>query len=189
MAKYKPYDYSQTMMVPVSLSDQLVAGTLEHTIHYMVEERLDLADFDARYRNDETGRLAYDPKVLLKIVLFGYSRGLKGSRKLERACRDNITFMALTCGQAPDHSTIAEFFEKTKGSLTEAMKAKIDTPEGRRIYSKRLGNVEPVFANLRAQKSLDRFTLRGQNKVNVQWKLYCLVHNLEKLGKYGIGRN
>ncbi len=81
------------------------------------------------------------------------------------------------------------FFERQKGSLTEAMKIKIDTPEGRKIYSKRLGNVEPVFANIRAHKSLDRFTLRGQSKVNVQWKLYCLVHNLEKLGKYGTGRN
>jgi IS5 family transposase len=70
-------------------------------------------------------------------------------------------------------------------SLTSRMKKKIDTVEGRRIYSRRLGNVEPVFANIRAQKGMDRFTLRGWQKVNVQWKLYCLVHNLEKLGGYG----
>ena len=70
-------------------------------------------------------------------------------------------------------------------SLTSRMKKKIDTVEGRWIYSRRLGNVEPVFANIRTQKGMDRFTLRGQQKVNVQWKLYCLVHNLEKLGGYG----
>ncbi len=46
---------------------------------------------------------------------------------------------------------------------------------------------EPVFANVRAQKSLHRFTLRGKTKVNVQWKLYCLVHNLEKLEKMAQG--
>lgn len=109
MAKYKPYDYSQTVMIPVSLSDQLVAGTLEHTIHYLVEERLDLKAFDAEFCNDETGRRAYDPRVLLKIVLMGYSRGLKGSRRLEAACRENVIFMALSCGQTPDHSTIAGF--------------------------------------------------------------------------------
>ncbi len=109
MARYKHYDYSQSLMVPVSLSDQLVPGTLEYTIHYVVEHRLDLKAFDECYCNDQTGRAAYDPRVLLKVVLFGYSRGLKGSRRLEAACRENIVFMALACGQSPDHSTIAEF--------------------------------------------------------------------------------
>ena len=65
--------------------------------------------FDDRYCNDETGRKAIYPKVLIKIVLFGYSRGLVTSRSLERACRENITFMALSCEQKPDHSTIAAF--------------------------------------------------------------------------------
>ena len=109
MARYKPYDYDQLMMVPVSLEDQLVPGTLEYAIHHVVEERLDLSMFDDRYCNDETGRKAIDPKVLIKIVLFGYSRGMISSRSLEQACGENITFMALACGQKPDHSTIATF--------------------------------------------------------------------------------
>ncbi|MDY6857011.1 MAG: hypothetical protein SWO11_20345 [Thermodesulfobacteriota bacterium] len=54
-------------MVPVSLEDQLVPGTLEYAIHHIVEERLDLSLFDDRYCNDETGRKAIDPKVLIKI--------------------------------------------------------------------------------------------------------------------------
>jgi len=109
MARYKPYDYDQLMMVPVSLEEQLMPGTLECAIHHVVEERLDLRIFDDRYGNDETGRKAIAPKLLIKIVLFGYSRGLISSRSLERACRENITFMALACGQKPDHSTIAAF--------------------------------------------------------------------------------
>jgi transposase len=109
MARYKSYDYDQLMMVPVSLEDQLMPGTLEYAIHHVVEERLDLRMFDDRYCNDETGRKAIDPKVLIKIVLFGYSRGMISSRSLERACLENITFMALACGQKPDHSTIAAF--------------------------------------------------------------------------------
>jgi transposase len=109
MARYKSYDYNQMVMVPISLEDQLMPGTLEYAIHHIVEERLDLSIFDERYRNDETGRMAIDPKVLIKIVLLGYSRGMISSRSLERACRENITFMALTCGQTPDHSTIAGF--------------------------------------------------------------------------------
>jgi transposase len=109
MPHYKHYDYDQLMMVPVSLEDQLMPGTLEYAIHHVVEERLDLSIFNDRYCNDDTGRKAIDPKVLIKIVLFGYSRGLITSRSLERACRENITFMALSCGQKPDHSTIAAF--------------------------------------------------------------------------------
>jgi transposase len=109
MAKYKPCDYAQTRLVAVSLADQLTPGTLEHTIHYVVEERLDLADFDRERVNDDTGRPGYDPRVLLKVVLLGYARGLLSSRKLEAACQQNIVFMALTCGQCPDHSTIAGF--------------------------------------------------------------------------------
>jgi transposase len=109
MARYKPYDYKQLMMIPVSLEEQLVPGTLEYAIHHLIEERIDTSFFDEQFCNDETGRMAYDPKVLLKIVLFGYSRGMMSSRPLERACGENVTFMALACGQRPDHSTIAAF--------------------------------------------------------------------------------
>ena len=109
MPRFKPYDYSQFQMVPVALDEQLLPGTLEFAIHFLVEQRLDLSIFDARYDNDNTGRRAYDPKVLLKVILLGYARGLLSSRRLERVCRENIVFMALTCGQTPDHSTLAAF--------------------------------------------------------------------------------
>jgi transposase len=112
MAKYKPYNYSQRIMIPVSLEDQLVPGTLEFAIHSLVEDRMDISIFDGRYDNDETGRWAYDPKVLLKVVLFSYSRGLISSRKMERACRENITFMALTCGQCPVTARLLLLFHR-----------------------------------------------------------------------------
>ena len=53
------------------------------------------------------------------------------------------------------------------------------------LPSRRLGIVEPVFGNIRHTKGLDRFTLRGREKVNAQWQLYCLVHNIEKIQRYG----
>src|SRR5512139_2233462 len=117
MAKYRPYDYSQRVMIPVSLGDQLMAGSLEFAIHTLVEDRMDTSVFDNRYDNDETGRWAYDPKVLLKVILFAYSRGLISSRKMERACRENITFMVLACGQCPDHSTIAAFVSSMRDEI------------------------------------------------------------------------
>lgn len=109
MARYKKSDYHQVLLVPVALEEQLTPGTLEYAIHHIIEHRIDFDLFDARYNNDDTGRKAISPKILLKIVLFGYSRGLLTSRSLERACHENITFMALACGQKPDHSTIAAF--------------------------------------------------------------------------------
>ena len=83
------------------------------------------------------------------------------------------------------------FFHKQQASplpYTERMKQAIDSPEGRRRYGQGMATVEPVFGNLRHNKKLDRFTLRGQAKVNTQWHLYCLVHNIEKLAHHGYGQ-
>ena len=117
MAKYKRYDYSQKLLLPVSLEEQLVPGTLEFAIHTLVETRLDMSVFDKNYQNDETGRSAYNPKVLLKIVLLAYSRGLISSRQIERACCENVIFMAMSCNQRPDHSTIASFVSSMKDQI------------------------------------------------------------------------
>jgi hypothetical protein len=70
-------------------------------------------------------------------------------------------------------------------NLIEQMKAKIDTPQGKQIYARRLAIIEPVFANIRVQKHLDHFTLRSKTKVDVQWKLFALVHNIGKIHHYG----
>ncbi|MGI9571416.1 MAG: transposase, partial [Desulfobulbia bacterium] len=117
MARYKRYDYSQSMLIPVSFEQQLMPGTLEFAIHTLVETRMDMSIFDDNYQNDETGRSAYNPKILLKVVLFGYSRGLLTSRKIERACCENVTFMALSGNQRPDHSTIAAFVTSMKDQI------------------------------------------------------------------------
>ncbi len=117
MARYKTYDYRQRVLLPVSLEDQLMSGTLEFAIHTLVEKRLDMSIFEGKYCNDETGRAAYDPKILLKVALLAYSRGLISSRKIEQACRENVVFMALACGQQPDHSTIATFVSSMKDEI------------------------------------------------------------------------
>ena len=67
------------------------------------------------------------------------------------------------------------------------MKRKIDSAMGRAIYGRRLGTVEPVFANITRMLGLNRFTLRSKRKVNTQWLLYCLVHNIGKIHRYAPG--
>jgi hypothetical protein len=72
-----------------------------------------------------------------------------------------------------------------KKSFTQQMIERFDTARGRYYYSRRMGTVEPVFANIRATLGMDRFTLRGRNKVDIQWKLFCIVHNIGKIRRFG----
>ena len=109
MARYKPYDYGQRVMLAVSLEQQLVPGTFEYALHSLIEERLDLSAFDAWYKNDEMGAPAYDPAVLLKIILYAYSKGVTSSRRISELCCDNVVFMALAAHSAPHFTTIADF--------------------------------------------------------------------------------
>jgi hypothetical protein len=77
--------------------------------------------------------------------------------------------------------------EKGKNTFAEKMKRKIDSAVGRFFYSKRLGTVEPVFANICSAIGLDQFTLRGKIKVNSQWLMYCMLHNILKIHRFGPG--
>ena len=69
MPRYKNYDYNQTVMIAIELEKQIIAGTLEYAIHKLVEERVKIEPFEKKLKNEETGRPAYDPKVMLKIIL------------------------------------------------------------------------------------------------------------------------
>ena len=118
MAKYKPSNEDQMVMLPISLQDQLVPGTLEHTINRLVDENIDLSVFYQRYKNDETGAAAIHPKILLKVILLAYAKGMISSRQIERACHENILFIALSYGYAPDHSTIAAFVSSMQTEIS-----------------------------------------------------------------------
>jgi hypothetical protein len=94
------------------------------------------------------------------------------------------------CLRTPDRTKtrqVAFFIGKPpdKNVHTERMKQRIDSAEGRARYGRRFATVEPVFANPRHNKQLNRFTLRGQAKVDGQWKLFALVHDIEKLAHHG----
>jgi len=108
MPRYKPVDRSPRFL-PVVLSEQIVPGSFEFTLDHLVDHELDFSELDARFRNDETGASAYDPRVMLKIVLLGYCRGLTSSRSIERACQQNVQFMAISGDSAPSYTHIAKF--------------------------------------------------------------------------------
>ncbi|WP_392384604.1 transposase [Marinomonas primoryensis] len=70
-----------------------------------------------------------------------------------------------------------------KITCLDLMKQKIDSPEGRRLYSRRMWVIEPVFGNITSNKGLSRISVRGEMKATAQWLMYCMVHNIEKLWK------
>jgi transposase len=109
MARYKDYDYRQGKFIPISFDKQILPGTFEYTLNYLIDNELDLSVFDSRYSNDDTGAPAYDPAILLKIILYAYSRGITSSRKIEQCCRENVIFMALSCDTSPHFTTVADF--------------------------------------------------------------------------------
>jgi transposase len=109
MAKYKHSDYSQGKFIPISFDKQILPGTFEYTLHYLIDNEIDLSVFDLRYKNDELGAPAYDPAILLKIILYAYSRGITSSRKIADCCNENVIFMALSADTRPHFTTIADF--------------------------------------------------------------------------------
>lgn len=115
MARYKVIDLNPRLL-PVDLQAQLVPGTFAHAVHHLVDA-LDLSAFDAHYRNDVTGATAHSPTMLLKAVLLAYSQGLVSSRTIERACRDNVLFIALTGDAKPHFTTIADFVSRSRDPI------------------------------------------------------------------------
>jgi len=109
MAKYKPTNQSQGHFLPVFFNKQLQKGTFEFAVNHLVDNVLQLSHLDNRYQNDDNGAPAYDPRILLKVILVAYSRGITTSRDIARCCEENIVFMALSAYSRPHFTTIANF--------------------------------------------------------------------------------
>jgi hypothetical protein len=101
-------------------------------------------------------------------------------RHPDRTRQRQVTFIKHREGPPPKR-------RETREGPAQRMRQKFDTPLGREIYSRRMGTVEPVFANIQ-NKGMRRFTLRGQCKVSAQWKLFAMVHNIEKVARVAMGR-
>ncbi len=98
MPRFKDYSYDQSVMLAISFDRQILPGSFEHSLTYLIENELDLSIFDHCYQNDDNGRPAYDPAILLKIIFLAYSRGMISSRKIEQLCRENILFLFNSMG-------------------------------------------------------------------------------------------
>lgn len=112
MARYKPVEYAQGQFVSISFEQQILPGTFEHALSFIVENKIDFSTLDAAHRNDDVGAPAYDPRVMLKIVLYAYARGMVSSRDIAAACEQNVVMMALSANTRPHFTTIAQFIRE-----------------------------------------------------------------------------
>lgn len=119
MPKFIPYNYDQISMVLVDFREQIQPGTFEYALSHLIDNKLDISVFHPRFKNDEGGRPAYDPAILLKIVLFAYSKGITSSREIQWCCETNIIFKALSCDTVPHFTTIADFISGRQKDIEE----------------------------------------------------------------------
>lgn len=211
MARLKEVKRGLAMLV-LDFDKQLEPGSFEHALCHLIDQGLDLTGLLSRIRNDDGGAPAYDPAVLLKIVLLAYSRGIISSRKMEKQAQQMI--QAHRQADAQPHSEDqrqARKLERLQRETEQLCQWLKDNPQdrlgtqGKPILSNRTDNepakmatdkgviqgytgvatVEPMFGSLRYNKCLSRFTLRGKTKVDGQFKLYAMMHNIEKFSGSG----
>ena len=111
-------DRGQVLLLPPSLTDWLPEDHLVWTVLGAVEQ-MDLDGFYGAYRANGQGRAAYDPAMMVALLLYAYCVGVRSSRGIENACRDDVAFRVITAMQVPDHSTVAEFRRRHQTAVGE----------------------------------------------------------------------
>jgi transposase len=154
MANFRDGSNEQGMFIAVSSKEQIIPGTIEYAINDILANHVDTSKLEKKFSNDGIGRKAYNPKTLLKIILRAYSKGIISSRKIERACKQNILFMAISSCAQPDHSTIAAFVS----SMNEEVKAIFNSVLLRCSEPDLIGG--EVFANIPVHKGMNLFVNR-----------------------------
>jgi transposase len=121
MAKYKHTDIEegQGLFLSINLKEQLLHGSFEYMLNDIINCKIDVSNFDKNYKNDLTGARAIPPKVLIKLIIYGYSKGRKSSRGIWELSRNNIIAKALTDGMEMHWTTIADFISKNEEEFKE----------------------------------------------------------------------
>ena len=121
---FRACDRDQAFLLPPDLRDWLPADHLAWFVLDVVDQ-LDLAPFLKAYRADGHGRAAYAPRILLAVLLYGYSTGVRSSRQIERRCTEDIAFRVLAANSTPDHVTIARFRVRHEQALAGLLVASL----------------------------------------------------------------
>jgi transposase len=142
----------QAFLMPPSLRDWVPEDHLVWTILEAVEE-MDLSAFYADYRDDGHGRPAYDPKMMVALLLYAYAKGNRSSREIERECQEDVAYRVICANHVPDHSTIAEFRRRHETALGELFTSVLSLCEKAGLI--RVGVIAIDGTKIAANASLD----------------------------------
>lgn len=118
---YRLGNREQMELLPSSI-EEYVSKEDPVRVYDAFVESLNFAELGIKLDEEQVGNPEYDPKAMMKLLVYGYSYGVKGSRKLERECHHNLSFLWLMGGLKPDHKTIAEYRRRHKGALKKVLK-------------------------------------------------------------------
>lgn len=164
MPNYFAYSPDQAELLPQHVRDALPSGHLCFLIHDVIES-LDLSAFDRAY--SEEGQKAYNPRMMVKLWLYGFAVNVRSSRKLERRIQEDLGFRYLAGGLRPDHKTLSEFLRR-HGEAIEQLFAQV-LGWARKAGMVRLGRVAIDSTRIKANASPDR--LQRSDAVQVQqWR-------------------
>lgn len=115
---FVPCDRDQQLLMPPSLNEWLPP---DHLVWFIIEavDQLDLSPFYSRHRDDGWGRAAFDPKMVVTLLLYAYSKGIRSAREIERRLLEDVAFRVIAANERPDHSTICRFMQRHRDSLGE----------------------------------------------------------------------
>lgn len=167
MPTYQRYSPDQAELLPAHVKDVLGADHLCFVVHEVVEA-CDLSEFDSS-EADEGGQRAYDPRMMLKIWLYGFCVNVRTTRKLEQRIREDLGFRYLAGGATPDHKTLSEFHRRHRQAIT-AMFTEV-LLFLRRAGMARLGTVAIDSTRVKGSASPDRLWQQEQLEKELRKKV------------------
>jgi len=179
MAKYKEYRQNQIMLMPPSLEEKVPMDHLARYINEVVEG-LDLREIEEGY--SEVGCRAYHPRMLLKLLIYGYSIGIRSSRRIRKEAREDLIFMWLAGMQEPDFRTISDFRKARVGDIQLLFQQVLDTCI--ELGMVKCGNITLDGTKVAANSGKNKLTFRKsleKRKNNYQQKIEEILAEAEKL--------
>ena len=119
MPNFKPDNIHQRTLLDVDFLEVIGTDTFEYCLYALLEREQMLSAFEAHYKNDHAGRRAYEPKLLLRVILYGYYRGITSSRTIASLCKTDLKFMSLAGGDTPHFTTIADFVSSQPEAIAD----------------------------------------------------------------------
>jgi transposase len=163
---FRPFNPDQVLLLPPSLDDWLPAEHLARFVAELVDEHLDLSRIRAAY-TEGRGAPPFDPRLMVRLLIYGYTTGVRSSRAIEKRCVDDVPFRWLACGAAPDYRSIARFRKRHLSALAQLFLQALKLCQAAGMVS--LGRVAldgtKVRANASKRKAMSYARLTEKEKV------------------------